>query len=318
MSISTIQNFFKETITRAVTLVGATNIYVSALPTPDEGYVVISPSSSSLREIVYYTAKGTDSNGTYLTVTLANRGLGGTTAQTHTIGEPVRMNITAEHIKEISDALDQIVAGGAQDASTTSKGISKLSVAPVSATNPVAVGDNDPRVPTADPTTLFADKSTVITLSSKNTLSDNLLFSNDVGRRVESDSYTKIKETRLDVAVVNLRMKVTMTAVLSSYVLYFYLNGVALSGELSGSAGSTQVTTTFTYDCSDVVIKKNDLLQVYARRVGGSGNIGASNFRLYGTLDKKFISSFSGKAVVSPVITINEDATEVLSATSIL
>lgn len=146
MSISTIQNFFKETITRAVSLVGATNIYVSALPTPDEGYVVISPSSSSLREIIYYTAKGTDGNGTYLTVTLANRGLGGTTAQTHAIGEPVRMNVTAEHIKEISDALDQIVAGGTQDASTIAKGISKLSVAPISASNPIAVGDNDPRL----------------------------------------------------------------------------------------------------------------------------------------------------------------------------
>jgi len=146
MSISTIQNFYKETITRAVTLVGATNIYVSALPTPSEGYVVISPSSSSLREIVYYTAKGTDSNGTYLTVTLANRGLGGTTAQTHAIGEPVRMNVTAEHIKEISDAIDQIVEAGAQDASTIAKGVTKLSVAPVSATNPIAVGDNDPRL----------------------------------------------------------------------------------------------------------------------------------------------------------------------------
>jgi hypothetical protein len=146
MAISTIQNFYKETITRAVTLVGATNIYVSALPTPDEGYVVISPSSSTLREIVYYTAKGTDGNGTYLTITLANRGLGGTTAQTHAIGEPVRMNVTAEHIKEISDALDQIVAAGAQDASTTTKGIAKLSVAPASATNPIAVGTNDPRM----------------------------------------------------------------------------------------------------------------------------------------------------------------------------
>lgn len=156
MSISTIQNFYKETITRAVTLTGATNIYVSALPTPDEGYVVISPSSSSLREIVYYTAKGTDSNGTYLTVTLANRGLGGTTAQTHAIGEPVRMNVTAEHIQEISDAIDQIVASGAQNASTITKGISKLSVAPASATEPIAVGTNDPRVPTANPTTLFA------------------------------------------------------------------------------------------------------------------------------------------------------------------
>jgi len=183
MSISTIQNFYKETITRAVTLTGATNIYVSALPTPSEGYVVISPSSSSLREIVYYTAKGTDSNGTYLTVTLANRGLGGTTAQTHAIGEPVRMNVTAEHIKEISDALDQIAAAGAQDASTVTKGITKLSVAPVSATEPIAVGDNDPRVPsenidfvTSAGTGDGSDGD--VTISSPTTLTKDMFYNN--------------------------------------------------------------------------------------------------------------------------------------------
>ncbi len=146
MSIHVPQNFYKQTITRAVTLVGATNIYVSALPTPAEGYITISPASSTLREIVYYTAKGTDGNGTYITITLANRGLGGTTAQTHAINEPVRMNVGAETIQEVSDAIDQIVAAGAQDASTTTKGITKMSVAPVSAASPIAVGDNDPRL----------------------------------------------------------------------------------------------------------------------------------------------------------------------------
>lgn len=146
MSIHVPENFYRQTITRAVTLVGATNIYVSAHPSPAEGYIAISPASTTLREIIYYTAKGTDSNGTYLTVTLANRGLGGTTAQTHVIGETVRMNVSAETIQEISDAIDQIVAAGAQDASTTTKGITKLSVAPVSATAPIAVGDNDPRL----------------------------------------------------------------------------------------------------------------------------------------------------------------------------
>lgn len=146
MSLLVPQNFYKETITRAVTLVGATNIYVSTLPTPAEGRLVISPSNTSLREIVRYTAKGTDGNGSYVTVTLVNRGLGGTTAQTHAIGEPVRMNVTAEDLQDISDAIDQIVAVGAQNASTTTKGITKLSTAPASATNPIAVGDNDPRI----------------------------------------------------------------------------------------------------------------------------------------------------------------------------
>lgn len=146
MSIHVPENFYRQTITRAVTLTTGTNIYVSAHPSPAEGYIAISPASTNLREIVYYTAKGTDGNGTYITVTTANRGLGGTTAQTHAIGEPVRMNVSAETIQEISDALDQIVAGGAQDASTSVKGISKLSVAPASATEPIAVGTNDPRV----------------------------------------------------------------------------------------------------------------------------------------------------------------------------
>lgn len=44
--------------------------------------------------------------------------------------------------------IDGIAIAGSPNASTTVKGISKLSVAPVSGTNPIAVGDNDPRVPT--------------------------------------------------------------------------------------------------------------------------------------------------------------------------
>lgn len=56
-----------------------------------------------------------------------------------------------------------IVPGTVSDASTTVKGVSKLSVAPVSPTNPIAVGTNDPRLPSADPTTLFAPLSYVPT-----------------------------------------------------------------------------------------------------------------------------------------------------------
>ena len=39
-----------------------------------------------------------------------------------------------------------VASGSAGDASTSNKGITKLSVAPVSAAAPIAVGDNDPRV----------------------------------------------------------------------------------------------------------------------------------------------------------------------------
>lgn len=191
MSIHVPENFYRQTITRAVTLTTGTNIYVSAHPSPSEGYITISPASTNLREIVYYTAKGTDGNGTYLTVTTANRGLGGTTAQTHAIGEPVRMNVSAETIQEISDALDQIVAGGAQDASTSVKGISKLSVAPASASNPIAVGDNDPRILTRPAEIKFGGNGAdgALTITSGTTTIDL------AGAQVVIKNYTSISIT---------------------------------------------------------------------------------------------------------------------------
>lgn len=45
--------------------------------------------------------------------------------------------------------VDSVAIAGAPDAATGTKGIAKLSVAAASATGPIVVGDNDPRVPTA-------------------------------------------------------------------------------------------------------------------------------------------------------------------------
>lgn len=44
------------------------------------------------------------------------------------------------------DYVDYVAIAGAPDASTSTKGISKTSVAPASPTDPIVVGDNDPRV----------------------------------------------------------------------------------------------------------------------------------------------------------------------------
>lgn len=158
MSLKTLQNFYKQTVSQ-IWETGTGIKYVSVKPTPSEGWVVVSPSNTSLREIVYYTSTGTDSTGDYIVV--SQRGLGGTSDQVHNIGEPVRMNYTAQHQQEISDALDQIVAAGAQDASTSTKGIVKLSTAPASASNPIAVGTNDTRLPTSEPSTYLALKSDI-------------------------------------------------------------------------------------------------------------------------------------------------------------
>lgn len=150
-----LQNFYKDTLKTDVTTTGACSIYVTtAKPTVYPGYLVLSPNSSALREIVYYTSTGTDATGDYVVIASAGgRGLGGTTAKLHGAKEPVRMNITAQHWADIfasptftgtvtvptpvnnTDAVtkayaDALSIAGAADSSTTAKGISRMSVSP--------------------------------------------------------------------------------------------------------------------------------------------------------------------------------------------
>lgn len=116
----TLENFYKSTITK-IWSAGTGDFNVATAPTQTSGLLVISPNNSTLREIVEYSAVGTNSYGAYVTV--ITRGMGGTTAQTHAISEPIRMNITAEHWASMQDDIDNIVAAGASNASTTTKGI---------------------------------------------------------------------------------------------------------------------------------------------------------------------------------------------------
>ena len=110
MSIST-QDFYKSTITKNIGA-GIGNLYISVAPTMSAGILVISPNNTVQREIVRYTSQGTDQYGAYVVISdIAHRGMSGTTAQTHSIGEPVRMNITAIHWDEMQDEIDAIVAG---------------------------------------------------------------------------------------------------------------------------------------------------------------------------------------------------------------
>lgn len=122
----TLQNFYKSTITIDWTI-GTGNFYISQKPTVSNGWLVVSPNNSAIKEIVAYTATGTDANGDYITI--SQRGVGGTTEQTHTIGEPVRMNITAEYWADMQADIDSIVAAGAANANTTTRGIAEEATA---------------------------------------------------------------------------------------------------------------------------------------------------------------------------------------------
>ena len=114
-----LQNFYKATVSLDWSI-GTGNFYVSVKPTVSTGWVVVSPNNATLREIVKFTATGTDSNGDYITISV--RGVGGTSEQTHSIGEPVNMNITAEYWDDMNDDIAAIVASGVSNANTTTMG----------------------------------------------------------------------------------------------------------------------------------------------------------------------------------------------------
>lgn len=157
MALKTLQNFYKSVVTTGLET-GTGTCYVSVLPTPSTGYLVINPSNVTKREIVAYSGTGTDEGGSY--VILTTRGVGGTTEQAHDVNEPVRLNLTAEYYAEIQDEVDDLqgqidtlVLQNAPNASTTTRGIVLMATAPAEAGTAIVVGTNDPRLvpPTGQP-----------------------------------------------------------------------------------------------------------------------------------------------------------------------
>jgi YD repeat-containing protein len=147
MALNVLQNFYKTTISTAWA-VGTGNRYVTALPTPTSGRLVINPSNDSKREIVSYSAVGTDGGGNY--VTLSARGVGATTNQTHAVGEPVRMNFTAQDYADIQTELN--------------------------ATLPTSYLDTDPTMAANSDTKIPSQKAVKTNLTNKAGLVDNNTF----------------------------------------------------------------------------------------------------------------------------------------------
>ena len=94
------QNWYSSTLSSGITA-SDTTIYLNSLPTPSEGYLVLEPDSTTNREIIYYTSKG--ANFVTLPSAAAGRGVGGTTAVSHSSGVTVQMNVVAEHFEALQD-----------------------------------------------------------------------------------------------------------------------------------------------------------------------------------------------------------------------
>lgn len=156
------------------TLTSATDDDGNALPTGTYGltidagnsskeYITCTLTSTALTNVVSISRQGVSTTGfvrahrrgakvtltDWATLSRINRLLNGTTD--FDSGTPLKYDGVADMtgstnkfatVKYVNDT----AISGAPDASTTTKGIGKLSVAPVSPTNPIFVGDNDPRL----------------------------------------------------------------------------------------------------------------------------------------------------------------------------
>lgn len=93
------QNGFEATLSDRV-LLADTYIKMSPVPTPSEGRLVLEDTSRDNYEVIYYTSK--DANGVYTTAGGA-RNEDGNSSGVHAKGARVRMNITAQDMREIRD-----------------------------------------------------------------------------------------------------------------------------------------------------------------------------------------------------------------------
>lgn len=115
------------------------------------GTITLDPLSSTDIEFASFT--GVDATDVALTGTIRGLSAKSNTSSTsrmpyHPVGTPVIISFGVHNLEDLKDYIDDLIAGTIGNASASVAGVTKLSVAPVSPTNPIAVGDNDPRLPT--------------------------------------------------------------------------------------------------------------------------------------------------------------------------
>ncbi len=167
----------------------------------------------------------------------------------------------------------------APDASTTVKGVTKMSVAPASASSPISVGDNDPRVPTQD-------ENDALTGTSGTPSSTNKFVTNDdVSSAAGSGKIVRATGTALPALSGENLTKIQSIERFAGYT----------------AASNTSENTVFTTTLAGGLLSTTGMIRITTPIVGGPDNNGSGNetytLRLkYGgsTIQTSTISSIKG------------------------
>lgn len=130
--------------------------------------------------------------------------------------------------------------GAVQDASTSVKGIVKMTVAPVSPTSPLAVGDNDTRVPTAGQALAIAGNDVSIALGSGNKLVSQ------TGSQIGAETYAVTTGAANTYEAVLSPLPTALTAGMALKLKSNFANTGAALLSLTGVNGATVGTFTVT------------------------------------------------------------------------
>jgi hypothetical protein len=182
--------------------------------------------------------------------------------------------------------VDGVAIAGGADASTTVKGLSKMSTAPASATEPISVGDNDTRVPSQDENNALVGTSGTPSSSNKYVTNDDVHATGGASKIVRGGSDSKIANSWINYkyggtgADGALAITTGTTTIDASGALVVVKNYTSISitgdAKLTISNKHANGTILILKSQGNVTITSSDVKCIDMSGMGGSGGAAAS------------------------------------------
>lgn len=281
----------------SITLTSFTDIYANVLTMAsfgDKGYITLEPDTTN-EEAATFTGVTANTNGTY-TLTGVKTGLAQSPytetsglIRQHNGGTKVVVTDNVEfwntfgnkHNDETIDGQwtftnTPIVPGVVSDASTTVKGVSKTSVAPTSAGNPITVGDNDPRVMNYAVDSVGTDSYAITLTSIPAAYTAGQVITFKAGTANTGPSTLNVNGLGAKSIFKNVNVELATGDILANQVVYVEYDGTNFQ-LMSIPSVATPVINIYTSTGANTWTKPSGLKYVIVEVMGAGGGGGGEN-----------------------------------------